>query len=260
MIFAKKRLGQNFLIDKNIINNIINTLSLTKDDIVLEIGPGHGELTKRIVKNVKKLIACEIDKKLVLELEKELSSFGNIEIINLDFLKLDIPRVFPNLSQKIKVVGNLPYYISSPIIAHLLENKKYIDYIFLTLQKEFIRRIIYNDNSSLKGAFSFFVQYHSNPKLIFDISRTCFRPIPKVDSSFIMLAIKESVLKKDDEEIFFKIIRRSFQQRRKTLRNSLKEFFPKEILLTDKEFNFNLRPQALGQKDFIKLTQIYKKY
>lgn len=261
---ARKSLGQNFLLDKNIITNIINSLSLSSDDVILEIGPGHGEITKALVgkaclagRQAKKVFACEIDKRLALGLEKELSEYPNVEIINLDFLKLDLKNIFDKAQKKIKIFGNLPYYISSPIITHLFQNKEYIDSAYLTLQKEFVRRIISTTDSSAKGAFTFFVQYHSRPSLIFDISKNCFRPIPKVDSSFIKLEMKKSALDKDDEELFFKIIRRAFCQRRKSLKNSLKTLFSKEILLDESIFNFGLRPEQLSEDDFINLVKIY---
>lgn len=274
MIRALKSFGQNFLIDKNIIKNIINAVDLKNDDIVLEIGPGHGEITKYLVDKAKKVIVCEIDKYLTKQLIQCFSGRENIEIINCDFLKLDLKKLFEKdglpageAGSKFKIIGNLPYYISSPIVACLLENKKYIDSAYLMLQKEFVRRIIYSDKlkgpayrQAGKGAFSFFVQYHSKPCLLFDISKKCFRPVPKVDSSFIKLEMKESLLSKGDEELFFKIVRRAFQQRRKSLRNSLKEFFPKDILLNNVVFDFNLRPEALNQGDFFKLVDLCKKY
>jgi len=262
-IFPKKSLGQNFLVDPNIRNKLIASLDLKEDDIVLEIGSGKGELTRAIAQRVNKLFGLEIDKRLYSLLS---STFGNdaknIEIINSDILKFDLAEFFKQrkVRGRIKVFGNIPYYISSPIIEHLLKFRGRINSIFITVQKEFARRVAAVPGSKAYGSFSCFTQYYTLPRIIFNISRNCFKPAPKVDSSFLELKIREKpAIQVRDEALFFKLIRSSFSQRRKTLRkslaglvavNTLESFFVQSAL--DK----NIRPENLSLENFALLANL----
>ena len=273
----KKRLGQNFLFDKNIQRKLVASYSLKPCDYLLEIGAGYGELTKLIAQGAAFVYALEIDSELFKALRDNTKEYSNIEIINEDILKFNLKKCFvrfknrinpvkntlqPNnkISHGIKVVGNIPYYITTPIIEHLLEYRDKIETIFITVQKEFAKRIVANAGSKEYSSFSCFVQYYSIPKIVFCIKRRSFSPVPKVDSCLLELKIRQApAVKVEDEKLFFKVIRGCFNKRRKTLRNSLDgivslqkldEFFKKY------DIDINIRPEDLTLKDFAHLTNI----
>jgi 16S rRNA (adenine1518-N6/adenine1519-N6)-dimethyltransferase len=261
----KKRLGQNFLSDRNILTKIVDSSELNPADIVLEIGSGCGELTKMIAERVFKVYAVEIDTALCNGLLENIKGIPNIEVINKDVLKLDFKGLFKKAQRKlkdctIKVIGNIPYYISSPIIEYLFGFRYAIDSIFITVQKEFARRMVAPSGSRVYGSFSCFVQYYAQAKILFDISKNCFFPRPEVDSSFLRLEIKKELpLDNSEERLLFRIIRAAFNQRRKTLRNSLTGIVGSQKLLSffsiygiDK----NTRPEDLSLSDFIALSKI----
>lgn len=247
----KKRLGQHFLFDKNILNKIVSALELNKNDTVLEIGAGLGSLTSLLVEYVKKLIALEIDREATVLLCDKFSQERNIEIINQNFLKYTISRKF--IKQKIKVVGNIPFYITSAIIEHLFNFRDRINYIFITVQKEVAERIVALPSSSNYSAFSCFVQYYTKPKVLFNIKRSCFWPKPEVDSAFLRLEIlKNPLFKVKDERLFFKIVRCAFGQRRKTFVNALTPISRKEdtlLAIKDLSLEPNIRVENLSLKE-----------
>ncbi len=253
----KKSLGQNFLVDNNIKQKIITACQLKPSDTVLEIGPGTGELTRLISPRVKQLYAFEIDSRLYPQLKKEFSDCSNTEIINKDILKVKLEEY---IKDRIKVIGNIPYYISTPIIEKFLSYKQNVDTIFLTVQKEFAERVAASPGSKKYGALSCFIQYHARPQLVFKISSGCFFPRPKVDSYFLELKILATPsVEVNDEEAFFHIIRTAFNQRRKTLKNSLKNTIPKEkmeLFFTRFTINPNIRPEDLSLQDFAKLANV----
>jgi len=256
----KKRLGQNFLIDKNIQRKIIDSLELKSSDIILEIGAGRGELTRLIAKAVKGIYALEIDAYLCKILKDNLKGYSDIEIINQDILKFNLKRHFKKVKGKLKVIGNIPYYISSPIVEYLLKFRNAIDTIFITVQREFARRMIACPGSKEYGAFSCFVQYYLEPKIILNIKKTCFSPVPKVDSCLVRLSVRprQAVILKD-EKLFFQIIRAAFNKRRKTLRNSLRDIIlPESLEIFFKKYNItpNIRPEDLSLQDFAHLVNI----
>lgn len=256
--YPKKKLGQNFLIDKNIQRKIICVCELKPQDTVLEIGAGRGELTSLIADNVAKVYAAEIDPQLCNILKGHLKKYKNVKIINQDILKFNLRR-YLGKSQKIKVIGNIPYYIATPIIEHLLKYRDKIDSIFITVQKEFAKRLIAQSGSKDYSSLSCFVQYYTKPKFLFLIKKTCFRPQPLIDSCFLRLEIREgSVVKVKNERLFFKIIRAAFNQRRKTLRNSLKSVISRQKLDSFfKRYNIdqNIRPEDLTLNDFANLSE-----
>jgi len=197
-IQPKKSLGQNFLVDRNIRAKIIEASRLSKDDVVLEIGSGRGELTGLIAPRVKKVYCVEIDKMLLPELRAAVSEYSNIKIINADILKFDIKKEIRPL-KKLKVIGNIPYYISSPILELLFKAGALVKEAYLTVQKEFGVRVCADSGSKDFGVLSCFAQYNSHPKIEFVIKKGSFLPIPKVDSVFLKLAIRDKPLlnKKD---------------------------------------------------------------
>jgi len=260
-IKPKKRLGQNFLIDANVRRRIVSSCQLTGEDLVLEIGSGKGELTRLIAQRVKRVVGLEIDKRLSPALIENLAQCENVEIIRKDILKLNLKRdvLTPGrITGKIKVIGNIPYYISTPIIEFIIENKDSISSAFLTVQKEFARRITAVCGNKDYGSFSCFVQYYTLPKVLFNISKNSFFPAPKVDSSFLALAIRERpAVEVIDEKLFFKIIRGAFGQRRKTLKNSLLGVIPQEKLgafFLKKTIDPRVRPECLTLQDFASLA------
>jgi 16S rRNA (adenine1518-N6/adenine1519-N6)-dimethyltransferase len=261
-IKPKKSLGQNFLIDQNIQRKIITACNFRPTDIVLEIGAGRGELTRLIAKQVNYIYAVEIDPYLFNILKSKFKDYPNVKIIKRDILKLDLEGFLKDSrsKDKIKVVGNIPYYITTPIIEHLLKNSNKIDTIFITVQKEFAKRITSGPGSKDYGALSCFVQYYTAPKILFTIRKTSFLPHPKVDSCFLRIQIhKDSFIKAENERRFFRITRSAFNQRRKTLRNSLRDIVsPQKLELFFKNFGIdpNIRPENLSLQDFINLSEI----
>ncbi|MFA5410503.1 MAG: 16S rRNA (adenine(1518)-N(6)/adenine(1519)-N(6))-dimethyltransferase RsmA [Candidatus Omnitrophota bacterium] len=249
----KKSLGQNFLIDGNIQRKLIAACKLRAQDTVLEIGSGEGQLTQAIAAQVKSLDAFEIDAGLCKILRAKLYGYPNLEIFNQDILKFKIKRHYT------KVIGNIPYYITTPIIEHLLEYRNKIDAIFLTVQKEFSARITAAAGSKNYGALSCFIQYFTQAKNLFFIKKTCFFPRPKVDSSFLRLEVRKTpAVKVKDEEMFFQIIRGAFNKRRKTLRNSLAGIIPQERLKAFFQaygIDENIRPEKLTLENFANLAK-----
>ncbi|HTZ11333.1 MAG TPA: 16S rRNA (adenine(1518)-N(6)/adenine(1519)-N(6))-dimethyltransferase RsmA [Candidatus Margulisiibacteriota bacterium] len=256
----KKRLGQNFLTDRNIQNKILRSCAIQPSDLILEIGPGRGELTSLIAKEAKRLYAVELDKDLYQYLKALFSSQGNVKLINKDILDFDINKYFKRSSSKIKVIGNIPYYISSPILEKLINSRGKISRIFLTVQKEFADRLVARPGSSNFSSFACFIQYYLEPEIIFSIKKNSFYPAPKVDSSFLSLLVREEpAVKVKDEGVFFKLIRSSFNKRRKTLRNSLRDIVPLEKLerfFREYSINKNTRPQELTLQNFADLANL----
>ena len=221
----QKKFGQNFLIDANVLERIISDSGITKDDLVVEIGPGIGTMTQYLCEAAREVVVIEIDETLIPILNYTLSDYDNVEIINDDALKVDIEKIAreKNDGKPIKVVANLPYYITTPIIMSLLEGDVPIESITIMVQKEVAERMQTGPGSKEYGALSLAVQYYADAHILMNVPANCFMPRPKVDSSVIKLDIyKEKQIKVSDEEMMFKIIRASFNQRRKTLVNGLK--------------------------------------
>jgi 16S rRNA (adenine1518-N6/adenine1519-N6)-dimethyltransferase len=263
-IKPKKSLGQNFLIDRNIQRKIICACNLSKEDIVLEIGSGRGDLTAQLAQRAKKVYALEIDQRLYPFLQQALGVYDNCQIIKNDILKFNISKFLQDnrIRKKIKVIGNIPYYISSPIIEHLIGYRQVIDTAFITVQKEFGRRAKASAGSKEYGSFSCFVQYYCACKILFEIKRNSFKPAPNVDSCFLSLEFREKppVLIKN-EEALFKLIRTAFNQRRKTLRNSLDGLVPQDKLkdfLQGESIDKNARPEELSLEQFASLINYLK--
>lgn len=251
-----RSLGQNFLVDQNIRLKILGALDLKPSDIILEIGSGKGELTSLISQRVNKIYSLEIDKRLYSVLNESFRAERNIRVINQDILKFDLSQFIKieKIKTRIKVFGNIPYYVSSPIIEHLLNFRANLSAIYISVQKEFAERVVASPGPKDYGAFSCFVQYYTLPKIIFGISKHCFKPSPKVESSFLELKIREvPAVYVKDESAFFKIIRTAFNQRRKVLRNSLLGVVTPEVLdIFFNEFALSrgIRPEDLTLENF----------
>ncbi len=220
----QKKFGQNFLIDDHVITKIINAAEITKDDLVLEIGPGIGTMTQYLAESAGKVIAVEIDKNLIPILGETLAEYDNVTIINEDILKLDINRLVEeeNDGKPIKVVANLPYYITTPIIMGLFESRVPLQSITVMVQKEVADRMQVGPGSKDYGALSLAVQYYAKPYIAANVPPNCFIPRPGVGSAVIRLTrYEEPPVMVKDESLMFKLIRASFNQRRKTLQNGI---------------------------------------
>lgn len=222
-ISANKSLGQNFLIDDNVIENIVESANIAKDDLVIEIGPGLGTLTARLLEKAKKVIAIELDNRMINILNDRFSLYENFELINEDVLKVDLRKLISeNKAQKVKVVANLPYYITTPIIMKLLEDKLEIESITVMVQKEVAKRLTAEPGDKLSGAITYSVNYYCEPEEVVTVPNSSFIPEPEVESEVIKLKLrKEPPVQIKNEEIFFKLIKASFMQRRKTLINGI---------------------------------------
>lgn len=221
---ANKKLGQNFLVDSEAINSIVASTNLTKKDMVIEIGPGLGTLTSMLIEKAGKVIAIELDDRMIKILGDRFLLYDNFELINEDVLKVDLSSLIEKNSEfeNIKVVANLPYYITTPIIMKLLENRLKIESITIMIQKEVAERIVATPGSKLSGAITYSVHYYAEPEKIALVPNTSFIPSPEVDSEVIKLNIRKSPpVKIDNEKLFFNVIKASFMQRRKTLSNGL---------------------------------------
>lgn len=221
---VQKKYGQNFLIDANVLERIVKGARVTKEDVVLEIGPGIGTMTQYLAESAKKVVAVEIDEKLIPILEDTLSGYDNVRIIHKDILKLDIAALAEeeNAARGFQVVANLPYYITTPIIMRLFEKKAPVESITVMVQKEVADRMQAEPGSRDYGALSLAVQYYAEPEIVMEVSPNCFLPRPNVASSVIRLKKREKPPVETEEEHMFAIIRASFNQRRKTLANGLK--------------------------------------
>ncbi|MBE5948556.1 MAG: 16S rRNA (adenine(1518)-N(6)/adenine(1519)-N(6))-dimethyltransferase RsmA [Lachnospiraceae bacterium] len=220
----QKKFGQNFLIDTHVVDKIIRSAGLTKDDMVLEIGPGIGSLTQHLAENAGKVVAVEIDKNLIPILGETLKDYDNITIINEDILKVDINKIAKDFNggRPIKVVANLPYYITTPIIMGLFESHVPIESITVMVQKEVADRMQVGPGTKDYGALSLAVQFYAKPEIVANVPPNCFIPRPNVGSAVIRLTrYQEPPVQVDDEALMFKLIRASFNQRRKTLVNGL---------------------------------------
>ena len=263
-ITANKNYGQNFLIDIESLEKIIETANISKNDLIIEIGPGLGNLTTLLLENAGKVMCIEIDEKMIKILSDRFNIYNNFELINEDILKVDINSLI-NIQNtnfdNVKVVANLPYYITTPIIMHLLENKLDISSITIMVQKEVARRLTDLPGTGKEiGAITYNINYYTNPKYIYTVTKDCFLPIPKVDSAIINLEIlRNPKITVENEKLFFKIIKSAFMQKRKTILNSLtnskiaeKSFIEKMLL--DLKININTRPEKLSLEEFGKIA------
>lgn len=271
-IQANKSLGQNFLIDDNIIESIIESSKIEKEDLIIEIGPGLGVLTDRLLKKSDNVVVIELDKRMISILKNRFCLNKNLEIINEDVLKVDLEELIKNKKQqnkinKVKIVANLPYYISTPIIMKLLENKLEISEIIVMVQKEVAERLSAKTGEREAGAITYAVEYYAQATKIIDVPKESFIPSPKVESQVIKLEVRENPkIKVEDEKLLFSIIQKSFMQRRKTLSNALinnkilENREEVEKMFKTLEIDSNVRGEKLTLEEFGKITNyVYKK-
>lgn len=229
---AKKSLGQNFIVDTNILSKIVNAGEINKNTTVIEVGPGIGALTEQLAKKAGNVIAFEIDDRLLPVLEDTLSPYDNIEIIHSDILKVDMKAFEKSYladSKEVVLVANLPYYITTPIIMGFLESGLVLDHMVMMMQKEVASRISASPSTKAYGSLSVAVQYYMDAEVVFTVPKTVFVPQPNVESAIIKLSEKkEKNVQVNDEPLFFRLVRSSFVQRRKTLWNNLLVAFGKE--------------------------------
>lgn len=263
----QKKFGQNFLIDEGIVNKIVREAGVTKDDFVLEIGPGIGTMTQFLCEQAGGVAAVEIDTNLIPILKETLAEYDNVTIINEDILKVDIKKLAEekNGGKPIKVVANLPYYITTPIIMGLFESNVPIDSITVMVQKEVADRMQVGPGTKDYGALSLAVQYYSKPQVVINVPPECFIPRPNVGSAVIRLTrYKEPPVKVRDEKLMFKLIRASFNQRRKTLANGLNNspeinFSKEEITAAIESLHKgpSIRGEALTLSEFAALSDYF---
>ena len=266
----QKKFGQNFLIDEHVLDKIIRAAEITKDDYVLEIGPGIGTMTQYLACAAREVTAVEIDRALIPILEDTLKEYDNVSIINEDILKVDIAALAKekNGGRPIKVVANLPYYITTPIIMGLFESHVPIDSITIMVQKEVADRMQLGPGTKDYGALSLAVQYYAKPEIVANVPPNCFMPRPKVGSAVIRLTRHEQCpVEVEDEKFMFRVIRASFNQRRKTLANGLNnapdiQVSKEDIAKALEELGVgaSIRGETLTLEQFARLSNILKKY
>lgn len=265
----QKKFGQNFLIDGHVLDKIIAGAGVTKDDMVLEIGPGIGTMTQYLAESAGKVVAVEIDRNLLPILQETLADYDNVKVIHADVLSLDLEKLVQeeNGGRPIKVVANLPYYITTPIIMALFEQHVPLANVTVMVQKEVAARMKSGPGSKDYGALSLAVQYYAEPYIVANVPCNCFMPRPNVDSAVIRLTrYEEPPVQVNDEKMLFKIIRASFNQRRKTLQNGLNNSselnFTKDQIaaaIAEAGFSPSVRGEALTLEQFAKLTDILLK-
>ncbi len=260
-ITANKGYGQNFLVDENIVNSIVEKADVCKDDLIIEIGPGLGTLTALLLEKAGKVVCIELDPKMITVLQDRFSLYNNFELINNDVLKEDLKKIIEdnlkelNLKQA-KVVANLPYYITTPIIMKLLEDKLNLESITVMVQKEVAERLAEQPGGKETGSITYSIHYYTNPEIILDVPNTSFIPAPKVDSAVIKLQVlKTPKITVKDETMFFKVVKAAFLQKRKTLLNSLsnskiaeKTFL--ENMLSELNIDLKIRGEKLSLEQF----------
>ncbi len=262
-----KSLGQNFLNDDSIVNKIVDSAEVDNETLVLEVGPGIGSMTRELARRASGVVAIEIDKYLIAPLNDNLSEFSNITIINNDIMKVDIEAIISEFKEKynakrVMVVANLPYYITTPIIMRFLEEVRGVDGMVFMVQKEVAQRMVSRPGIKDYGALSVAVQFYSSPQIIFDVPPHCFIPQPEVHSTIIRLNIlSEPPVKVLNKDLYFKVVKASFGQRRKTLINALSNsgFFNKnkeEIkqILESLGLKDNIRGEVLSIQQFGELS------
>ena len=265
----KKNFGQNFLVDERVLGKIVSSAEISKDDVVIEVGPGIGTLTQALAKEAYKVVAVEIDTTLVPILGELLSDFDNIEIINEDILKVDVNAIaekYPD--KKIKMVANLPYYITTPIIMNVLENHIPVESITVMIQKEVAYRMKAQPSTKDYGSLSLAVQYYCEPYLVANVPQNCFMPRPNVDSAVIKLTVMDKPkVQVNNEKFMFEFIKAAFSQRRKTLVNCI---FSSGLLTLSKDeigkmlnglgYDERVRGESLTLEDYGKITEEAEKY
>jgi 16S rRNA (adenine1518-N6/adenine1519-N6)-dimethyltransferase len=260
-LIPKKKWGQHFLVDQNILNKVVRTAEIDKEDVVLEIGPGLGVMTIALARQARKVIAVEIDSKIVEILKDKMADYRNVEVIKGDILKIDLNRLLDQDGQQIKVVANLPYQISTPLLFRFIDSREVFSSLTLMLQKEVAERLVASPKTKAYGPLSIFVQLFLNVSICFYIKPSAFSPPPKVESAVVHMMFREkSMLELEDEEWFRKVVRNCFEYRRKTLINALKHselFVPESIGPKMEKIGIDprRRPETLTIEEFANLAE-----
>lgn len=266
---AKKSLGQNFLTDLNVLNNIVKAANLNNEDNVIEIGPGIGGLTEYLARSAKRVLAFEIDQNLLPVLDDTLSPYNNVKIINEDILHANLPKIIKddfNDEHPIKVVANLPYYITTPIILDLLKGNAEFDNITVMMQKEVAQRLVADPGSRDYGSLSVIIQYMNNVEIAFEVSHKSFIPAPNVDSAIVTLAKKESIENEVfDVKSFSSFVRACFAHRRKTFWNNMQGLFGKEsdtkeqvqAVLDNLNIKPGIRPEKISVDQYVEMANAF---
>jgi 16S rRNA (adenine1518-N6/adenine1519-N6)-dimethyltransferase len=263
-LFPKKRLGQHFLADRNILNKVIRTAEVGKEDVVVEVGPGLGEMTLALARLAKQVIAVEIDPQLVEILKKKLADCPNVEVVKSDILKVDFRSFFKKEGHPVKVVANLPYQISTPLLFRFIEAKEVFSTLTLMLQREVAERMVAPPGGKEYGPLSIFVQLFLDVSIRFFIKSSAFFPSPKIESAVVQMVWKEKpVLNEKDEKWFKSVVRASFSHRRKTLANALKHSelpLPESIESRMEKVGIDprRRPETLTTEEFIRLAEVLR--
>ena len=261
-IKPKQSLGQNFLVDDNIARNIVRDLQLHENDVVVEIGPGTGALTAHLVGHVRHLVVVEIDGRVVDDLQRRFES--RVVILHQDFLETDLGALQNRFQQKLRIVGNIPYHLTSPILFKVFETFSAVRDLTMMIQREVAQRIVAQPGSKKYGILSVFSRFYGIPKLFFHVSPNCFYPKPKVTSSVIHIDLHEQLPYVVNNELFQHVVKASFGKRRKTLRNSL-TFLPYEEAMVEKalsaiDFPLEKRPEDLSLEKFVQLTRLLEQH
>jgi len=251
----KKRFGQNFLQDENILNNIAKEINPQPDDAIIEIGPGYGALTKKLLPSTKNLIAIEIDNKLASNLEEK---FPQLHLINEDFLETDLSMLDSN-GKKLRIVGNIPYNITSPILFKLIENNKLVKDAVFMVQLEVAKRMTANKGVKDYGILAIVLKYFTETELCFKISPNVFYPRPKVFSALVHIHFKEIINPEEEQKSFIAVVKAAFGNRRKTLKNSLSNSIFSEIDFSNSGIDLSLRAENLIVEDYVILTKFILK-
>ncbi|MGQ9509603.1 MAG: 16S rRNA (adenine(1518)-N(6)/adenine(1519)-N(6))-dimethyltransferase RsmA [Thermodesulfobacteriota bacterium] len=263
-VVPKRRWGQHFLIDRNILNKIVRSAKIGKEDIVLEIGPGLGEMTLLLAEQAERVFAIEIDSYLVRFLRKKLEGISNIEVIEGDILEFDFSSLFRRAGRPLRVVANLPYQISSPLLFRFVEERKFFYDLHLMMQKEVVERLIALPGRKVYGSLSVLIQAVAIPTLLFLIKPSAFFPPPKVDSAFVRIEWRRKALvERKGEEWFKKVVKDCFGYRRKTLLNALKFSdlpLPENLeeRLRKEGIDKNRRPETFTPQEFVKLSELIR--
>ncbi|MFZ3578503.1 16S rRNA (adenine(1518)-N(6)/adenine(1519)-N(6))-dimethyltransferase RsmA [Virgibacillus sp. DJP39] len=266
--FFKKSLGQNFIIDANVLENIISHTGINKDSGVIEIGPGIGGLTEQLAIHSNKVLAMEIDQRLIPILGDTLSEYGNIEVIHQDILEANVIALLKHHfedNQVVHIVANLPYYITTPILTKLLQEKLPVESITVMIQKEVAERMAAKPSTKSYGSLTIAIQYYTVAEVVMQVPKQVFMPQPNVDSAVLKLTIRDTPpVNVDDEDYFFSLVQACFSQRRKTLRNNLTNYFSEKYdketisaMLEEFEIDGMRRGESLSMEEFAKLANSF---
>jgi 16S rRNA (adenine1518-N6/adenine1519-N6)-dimethyltransferase len=250
----KKSLGQNFLQDENILRKIVESLSLSPEDTLLEVGPGQGALTKYVAEKVERLIAVEVDQRAVRILQERFKD--KIDIVHQDILQVDLQKLSEEKKSKLRIVGNIPYHLTSEILFWMYGSHRAV--LDAMMQVEVARRLVAPPKNKEYGILAVCTQMYTECEMLFKVSRNCFFPKPDVDSAVVRLRFKKNV-PAFDEQLFRSIVRATFGKRRKTLRNGLKSLMYEESVLSGLDFDLQKRPEELSVQEFLALTEVLGK-